>query len=67
MSPQNRVRLAGVIFFGALIAWPVTAFTVYKNEPQGVMALSWVGILLVAVVLWATTDVRREQDEEEEA
>lgn len=64
MSPEARVRGAWVVLVVCLVAWPLTSATIFKEEPQAVLALSWVALILQAVLLIATTDVRREQDEE---
>lgn len=62
-DPTNRVKFAWGIVIASIVAWPVTAFTVFSKEPQAVMALSWIAIILSAVILLVTTDVRKEQDE----
>lgn len=63
-NPENRVKLAWGIVIVSIVAWPITAFTVFSKEPQAVMALSWIAIILSAIILLVTTDVRKEQDEQ---
>ena len=58
--------MAWAMLVACTIAWPLTSLTVFREEPQAVLALSWIAIILQAVLLIATTDVRREQDEEED-
>lgn len=41
-----RLALAWVLLVGALIGWPLSAMTVAKKEPQFILGLSWVAILL---------------------
>lgn len=60
-NPRNRVIMARVLLFGSLIAWPVTALTVAKDEPQFVLGLSWFAITLTAADLLSTSDVRDKQ------
>jgi uncharacterized membrane protein YfcA len=64
MSPRNRVRFAWVLLIGSLIGWPLTALTVAQDEPQIVLALSWLAITLTALNIILTADVRNEQDDE---
>jgi len=42
-------KLAIAMLIGSLIGWPLTALTVAKDEPQVVLALSWIAIILTAV------------------
>lgn len=63
-NPQNRVRASWVVFFSSVVAWPVTALTVARHEPQFILGLSWFAIIQSSVLLIATTDVRREQEGE---
>ena len=61
-TPKNRIRLAWVLLVGSLIAWPITALTVFRNEPQGVLGLSWAAIILTAIDILSTQDVRDSQE-----
>jgi hypothetical protein len=64
MSPTWRRRVALLLVVVSLIGWPLSAFTVAKDEPQFILALSWLAITLTAVDVAATTDVRKEQEGE---
>lgn len=66
MSPRWRRRAALVLVVVSLIGWPLSAFTWAKDEPQFILALSWLAITLTAVDVAATTDVRAEQDQPED-
>lgn len=46
------------------IAWPLTQLTVASGEPPFVLGLSWFAITLTALDIWATTDVRAEEEGE---
>lgn len=63
MSPAMRVKFAWCLLCGSLIGWPVTALTVFSDEPQGILGLSWFAIALTAWDIVSTSDVRREQEE----
>lgn len=62
LAPKVRARLARLACVAALIAWPVTQFTIARNEPPLVLALSWLAILLTFMDLSATTDVREHEE-----
>ena len=36
---------AWILFIGGMIAWPLTAKTVFKNEQQGILGLSFIAII----------------------
>lgn len=65
-DPRLRVRLAGVLLVVSLIGWPLSAFTVARGEPQFILGLSWLAITLTCLDVVATTDVRREQEDDEQ-
>lgn len=64
MRPKVRVRAAWVLLVGALVAWPVTALTVFREEPQGILGLSFLAIVLTAADIVSTQDVRKQQEGE---
>lgn len=49
---------AWVLLIGSLIGWPLSAFTWAKHEPQFILGLSWLAIILTAVDILGTQDVR---------
>lgn len=63
MSPTARVRFAWCLLIGSAIGWPATALTVFADEPQGILGLSWFAITLTAWDIVSTSDVRREQED----
>lgn len=63
MNPRLRVRLAWVLLVGSLIGWPISALTVFAHEPQGILGLSWMSLILTAVDILSTNDVRKEQED----
>ena len=64
MTPKWRRRIAAGLVVVSLVAWPLSAFTLAKDEPQFVLGLSFLAITLTAADIWATTDVRKEQEGE---
>jgi hypothetical protein len=50
-SPKAKKRLAWWVLILAIIGWPVSAFTFAASEPQSVLALSWIAIILTAVLI----------------
>lgn len=65
MTPTVRRRIAAVMAIAATIAWPVTQLTVARDEPPFTLGLSWFAIVLTAVDIVASTDVRANQDDDE--
>lgn len=66
MNPRWRRLAALVLVVITLIGWPLSAFWFAKDEPQFVLALSWLAITLTALDIAATTDVRAEQEDGDE-
>ena len=66
MDPRWRRRVAAVIVAVSLVAWPISALTFARDEPQFVLGLSFLAITLTAADIWATTDVRAEQDDKKD-
>lgn len=60
-KPIYRVRGAWILLWVSVVTWPITSFTVFKNEPQGILALSWLAIILTCLDIIATTDIRDNQ------
>lgn len=58
----GRVRFALVLLVLSLVGWPVSAFTVARDEPQVVLGLSWMAISLTALDVLFTSQVREQQD-----
>lgn len=58
-----RVILGWVLLVAAIIGWPLSAFTLAKTEPQFVLGLSWMAIILEAMNLINTSEIHKEQGE----
>lgn len=61
-DPKNRVKASWGLFFFCLVAHPISSLTIFSEEPQGVLALSWAAIEITAINIIVTTDVRKKQD-----
>lgn len=61
---RARVIVAWVMLVGSLIGWPLTAFTVAKDEPQFVLGLSWLAIVLSSAELLTASQVHEEQGQD---
>lgn len=62
VSPDARLHAAAWMMIIATVAWPVSQFTVARGEPPFVLGLSWLAIILTAMDIIVTADVREEQD-----
>jgi len=49
----------------SVIGWPITALTIFKDEPQGILGLSWAAILLTAVDILLTAEVHDQGSDDE--
>ncbi len=57
---RARTVLAWCLLIGSLIGWPVSAFWWARDEPQFVLGLSWLAIILTSMDLLATSQVHEE-------
>lgn len=65
-DPHLRVRFAAFLLVGSTVAWPATQFTIARDEPPFTLGLSWFAIILTALDILNTADVRKEQHEDGE-
>lgn len=56
-----RIIAAYILLIASCIFWPISAFTWAKDEPTFVLSLSWAAIVLTAIDILSTQDVRKEQ------
>lgn len=61
-----RWYLAWVLLIGSVIGWPLSTFWWAKNEPPFVLGLSWLAVILTAVDVINTVDVRKQQEKGED-
>lgn len=48
---KTRTRIAWGVLIASIIGWPVSAFTFAASEPQSVLALSWISIILTCTLI----------------
>jgi len=65
-NPRNRIYFARILLSVAVIGWPITAMTLFKDEPQGILGLSWLAIILTSVDILFTTTVEDEAEKKEQ-
>lgn len=58
-----RITLAWVLLAASLVGWPLSALTWAKDEPPFILSLSWLAIVVTAVDVLSTQDVRSQQEE----
>lgn len=51
---RAQVALGVLLTCAALVGWPLTAVTVFSGEPQGILGLSWLALILAGYNLVAT-------------
>lgn len=64
MSPRirrARTITAWVLLVGSVVGWPVGALTFFKDEPQGVLGLSFLAIIIEAANLLTSSQVAEAQ------
>ncbi len=66
MSPKWRRRAAWVLLAVCLGGWPISALTFASGEPQAVLALSWIALILTSLDITQTADVRSQQEDGKE-
>ena len=64
-NPEMRMKMATVLLIVSVVGWPVTALTVFSKEPQGILGLSWLAVILTAIDILSTQDVRNTEDEKQ--
>lgn len=61
---KARVVIAWVLLAGSIIGWPVSMFSLAKDEPPFVLGLSWLAIILASAELLTSSQVHEEQGED---
>lgn len=55
---SKRLVLGWVLLGASIIGWPISQFTWARNEPPTVLALSWIAIILTALNVLLTEEVK---------
>lgn len=61
---QLRIRVAWVLLVFSAVGWPLSQFTIAKEEPPFILGLSWLAIILTSVDILSTQDVRHKQEDD---
>lgn len=63
MSAKLKRGLAWFLFVGSIVGWPLSAMTVAADEPQFVLGLSWLAIILTAMDgLWIAQQEEKDKE-----
>ncbi len=63
---RARTIAAWVLLIGSVIGWPVTAVTVFKHEPPGILGLSWLAIIIGAAEVLTGSQIHQDQGKDGE-
>lgn len=63
---RARLAVAWVLLVGAVIGWPASQLTIARDEPVFTLALSWLAVILTALDLLSTTDVRKQAENDDD-
>lgn len=64
MSPgmrRARTIAAWILLIGSIIGWPLGALTIFRHEPQGVLGLSFLAIIVECGSLLTASQVHEDQ------
>lgn len=62
---RARTIAAWVLLAGCIAGWPVSAVWLARDEPQFVLGLSWMALILTSLDLLSTSQVAEKQGKEE--
>lgn len=63
---RARTVVAWVLLVGSLVGWPISAVWWARDEPQFVLGLSWMALILTSADLLSTSQVAESQGNEKE-
>lgn len=58
-----RRVLAWTLLIGSLAGWPLSLFTLARDEPPFVLSLSWLALVLTAMDMLFTAQVKEDKDD----
>ena len=58
---RARTIAAWILLVAAIIGWPVGALTLFRDEPQGVLGLSFLAIIIECGSLLTASQVHENQ------
>lgn len=63
---KARVIGAWVLLIGSTVGWPVAALTWARDEPQFVLGLSFLAIIIESLTLLTASQVHRDQADDDD-
>jgi hypothetical protein len=61
---RARTVVACLLLAGAVVGWPLSALTLARGEPQFVLGLSWLAIIIESASLLTASQVHEEQGDD---
>lgn len=58
-TPKHRKSFAKILLVICLIGWPLSASTIFKDEPQGILGLSWLALILTSIDILFTSSIEK--------
>jgi hypothetical protein len=55
---NKRIVMAWCILIPSVIGWPLSIFWLARDEPPYVLSLSWIALILTAINILITADVK---------
>jgi hypothetical protein len=63
---RARVIAAWILLIGSVIGWPISAMTVFADEPPGILGLSWLAIIIGAAELLTGSQIHHDQGKDDD-
>lgn len=62
-GPEWKIRSAWVLLITSTLGWPLSMFTVAKDEPPFILSLSWLAIIIECLAVLWTAEVHKKVEE----
>lgn len=59
-SPRAQLIIGWTFLVGGLVGWPLSAFTVARDEMPVILGLSWIAIILTAWGIIVTCQINKD-------
>lgn len=66
-DPRVRLTFAWALLALCVVGWPLSMVTFARGEPPTVLCLSWAAMIIAALNIVATVDVRKQQEDKDAA
>jgi len=61
MKAKARISMAWALLGISAVGWPLTALTLAKHEPQFILGLSWMAIIIEALNVVLNAQIQEKQ------